>query len=898
MFEYLGLSSKNLSRATSRRLILLNEKMEAAKEERCRILNFIDIEKNQNETIEESEREQLIRIGQLNPLEGIANLFECNKLMALKKEANECEAEEFNLFKGRHEEIDLIKEQAATVEVEITEEGGLGNSMAEPVKLVMLDERFRVPELTWNRLFGYQRTGVAWLWALHQQGAGGILGDEMGLGKTVQVVALLAGLQASGLWNGPSLVVAPATVLRQWASEIRSWAPALRSIILHASAQDMPNVALSLGRARRNSHIVVTTYSLLQRHARHFLGTPWFYAILDEGHKIRNPEAAITAAAKALNAQHRLCVTGTPIQNNLTELWSVMDFCCPGRLGSLAIFQREVAGPIHMGGYASAGPLQLQTAYRCACALRDLIRPLLLRRWKKDVATDLPPKEEHIVLCRLTPTQRRLYEAYLRSGHLEGILAGRANMLCGIDILRKICNDPRLLHGKDDALLEDLEDKSDNNYELEADLLDTSSSFGNDPLILSGKYRVLRELLAAWHTEGRKVLLFCQTRRMLDLLEQFVRKNLSYSALRMDGLTDVAKRGYLVDNFNTDPSLFCFLLTTRVGGLGINLTAASRVIIFDPDWNPSTDLQARERAYRIGQTSDVHIFRFICAGAIEEKIYHRQIFKQILTNRILQNPKLSRFFKPADIHDLFTLAPDDPSLEAAKIEFKRPKIEKKSISDESSFDAIYQNSKKDSLNENESKSDSDSSHMPATTDKEALLDTLLKVSGVETRIHDDVMNTFATPDAAFLGKEADKIVSRAMSLLQDSNPYQKYILSKHVPMLTPATETASILGTDVQPSKTAQDILFGLAAKNVSLQSIPVLQTDINALGDVSPLALQLVSYMKSKGGSATTDEILAEFQDKVSPDESILFKKILKSIARLTPIHSSRKVWILNNSI
>lgn len=261
-------------------------------------------------------------------------------------------------------------------------------------------------------------------------------------------------------------------------------------------------------------------------------------------------------------------MTGTPIQNNLIELWSLFDFIYPGRLGSLPVFQSEFAVPIQMGGYANAGPLTIQTSYRCACVLRDLIAPYLLRRWKKDVAaTALPQKEEHVVLCKITPFQRKIYLHFLQSNHVRAILQGAANVLYGIDVLRKICNHPCLL--RQSVVWQDwMESESEKKSAVE----------------VSGKLLVLQELLAAWSKEGgHKALIFCQTKQMLDLLEAWLRSQ-SYQYLRMDGDLEISRRQDKIHRFNTDPGIFLFLLTTRVGGVGINLTGADRIIIYDPDW--------------------------------------------------------------------------------------------------------------------------------------------------------------------------------------------------------------------------------------------------------------------------------------------------------------------------
>lgn len=343
----------------------------------------------------------------------------------------------------------------------------------------------------------------------------------------------------------------------------------------------------------------------------------------------------VTIAVKSLRTPHRILLSGSPIQNRLVELWSLFDFVFPGRLGTLPVFEAEFSTPISIGGYANASSIQVQTAYKCAMVLRDLIDPYLLRRVKADVDINLPDKTEQVLFCRLTKQQRQLYEKTLASREVKLAMEGRTKIFAAITLLRKICSHPDLLHHK---------------------LVEKPDDYGNAER--STKMQVLATLLPAWRDGGHRVLLFSQTVQMLDILETFlIKKRLNYR--RMDGSSNIRTRMSLIDEFNDDSDIFCFLLTTRVGGLGVNLTGADRVVLFDPDWNPSTDLQARERAWRVGQKREVIVYRLLVSGTIEEKIYHRQIFKTFMTNKILKDPKQRRFFKVRDMQDLFSLGADD-----------------------------------------------------------------------------------------------------------------------------------------------------------------------------------------------------------------------------------------------
>ncbi|KAH3872046.1 hypothetical protein DPMN_035259 [Dreissena polymorpha] len=520
------------------------------------------------------------------------------------------------------------------------------------------DEEFdgglKVPGRIWSKLFKYQKTCVKWLWELHCQQAGGIVGDEMGLGKTIQAIAFLAALKYSKLRDrasnftglGPSIIVCPATVMHQWVKEFHTWWPPVRVAVLHGSGSYVGKDTELIRLIARGGGILVTSYSTLVLQQEALLHYNWHYIILDEGHKIRNPDVQATLVCKQFRTPHRIILSGSPIQNNLKELWSLMDFVFPGKLGTLPDFMQHLAVPIVQGGYSNATDVQVQAAYKCACVLRDTINPYLLRRMKADVklAVNLPGKNEQVLFCRLSKDQREVYEEYLASRECSEILRGRLLVFSGLIQLRKICNHPDLATGGPRVF------KGDNT--------------GSDPALEYGYWRragkmiVVDALLKMWKKQGHRALLFTQSKQMLDVLEKYVQEK-GYSYVRMDGGTGISSRQPLVQRYNTDESIYLFLLTTRVGGLGINLVGANRIIIYDPDWNPSTDMQARERAWRIGQKRQVTIYRLLTTGTIEEKIYHRQIFKQFLTNRVLKDPKQRRLFKTNDLHELFSLAASD-----------------------------------------------------------------------------------------------------------------------------------------------------------------------------------------------------------------------------------------------
>ncbi|KAJ8097350.1 SNF2 family N-terminal domain-containing protein [Lipomyces tetrasporus] len=650
---------------------------------------------------------------------------------------------------------------------------------------LVFDGGYRLPGDIHPSLFDYQNTGVQWLWELYSQRTGGIIGDEMGLGKTIQIISFIAGLHYSCKLDKPVLVVCPATVMKQWVKEFHRWWPPLRTVILHSSGSGMlreTEDADELDRAMNKKygkridsksgrfakalvdkivakgHVLITTYVGMQIYRDAILPKHWGYCVLDEGHKIRNPDSDISLTCKQVKTPHRIILSGTPLQNNLKELWSLFDFVCPGRLGTLPVFQQQFAVPINIGGYANATNVQVQTAYKCACVLRDLISPYLLRRMKVDVAADLPKKTEQVLFCKLTKPQRDAYVDFLKSGDMQSIMAGKRQVLFGVDILRKICNHPDL---------------------VSREILVKKAGYKYGSPTKSGKMQVVKSLVMLWKKQKHRCLLFCQTRQMLDILQTFVRSLDNVRYLRMDGSTPIGLRQELVDEFNSNNEIDIFLLTTRVGGLGVNLIGADRVIIFDPDWNPSTDVQARERAWRLGQQKEVAIYRLMTSGTIEEKIYHRQIFKQFLTNKILKDPKQRRFFKTNDLHDLFTLGDSDAAGTETGTLFSGAEVQ---ISSTSASSTKRKKGKEAEMvgsltgvagmeayhgvreADEESIADNDDDE----NGEDGIMESLFARSGVHSALeHDEIMNS-SRPDALLVEREASRIASDAARAIRES----------------------------------------------------------------------------------------------------------------------------------
>ncbi|PZC86246.1 hypothetical protein B5X24_HaOG211407 [Helicoverpa armigera] len=566
----------------------------------------------------------------------------------------------------------------------------------DPEELHELQNGLGVPNFIWRQLYKFQKIGVKWLWELHQVESGGLLGDEMGLGKTIQIIAFLAGLSKSdlGAWGGlgPTIIVAPATVIYQWVSHFHFWCPHLRVAVLHHTGSHAGNHNQLIRDLHTSHGILLITYAGIVKYTKDLTARKWHYIILDEGHKIRNPDTQVSKLVKKFQTPHKILITGSPMQNSLQELWSLFDFMRPGLLGTYNVFMDHFATPITQGGYANATEYQEATALEIAKALKNIITPYMLRRTKAEVQSHikLPEKNEQVLFCALTQEQKDLYMGYLTGTTVRSILDKdnkygdpiRARILVALCTLRKICNHPDLYLYEAHEECDEIDEERFGNYKR------------------SGKMTVVNSLLKIWQKQGHRALIFSQSRGMLCLLEQYLQVQ-EFKYLRMDGSVNVGQRQNMIKTFNENPEYLVFLATTRVGGLGVNLTGADRVIIYDPDWNPATDDQAKERAWRIGQQRNVTVYRLLSAGTIEEKIYQRQIFKHFLSNKILIDPNQKNVLTTSTLQGLFTLEElnCDGDTETASL-FKHTKInvdnntKNKKSSDKPSSDVSFTKKKK------------------------------------------------------------------------------------------------------------------------------------------------------------------------------------------------------------
>ena len=451
------------------------------------------------------------------------------------------------------------------------------------------------------RLRPYQQAGVRWLYLLHRLGLGACLADDMGLGKTMQVLSLLLILkqeQASDrTGRRPSLLVAPASLLSNWTTEIEKFAPSLSVLVAHPSATDAGTLKAEDAGRLAGVDLVITSYGATLRYPW-LTSTPWQVVVLDEAQAIRNPGAKQTRAVKKLAAQTRIALTGTPVENRLADLWSIFDFTHPGLLGSDEAFSACARRLSATGNYAP---------------LRNLVRPYLLRRLKTDksVIADLPDKTEMKAFCHLSPLQAALYQRGVEElaealDTAEG-MGRRGTVLAFLMRFKQICNHPSQWLG-DDAWAE------------------------RD----SGKFTRLRELAEVVAAKQEKMLVFTQFREATQPIAAFLGRVFGREGLVLHGGTAVAKRKELVQRFQHDELTPFFVLSLKAGGSGLNLTAASHVVHFDRWWNPAVENQATDRAFRIGQSRNVLVHKFVCRGTVEDRIDQLIESKQALVKDVLE----------------------------------------------------------------------------------------------------------------------------------------------------------------------------------------------------------------------------------------------------------------------
>jgi SNF2 family DNA or RNA helicase len=470
-----------------------------------------------------------------------------------------------------------------------------------------------------GKLRPYQKDGLSWLGFLHGFQFSGILADEMGLGKTVQTLAflqfLIDGKSKKLKFEGPTLIIAPTSVITNWVLEGTRFCPKLKVLLLHGPQRKVDFKQIP------TSDIVITSYALLRIDRYELEKHQFGYVILDEAQNIKNPQAATTRAAKALKSGARLALSGTPTENRPVELWSIFDFLMPGYLGSYDFFKSHIEKPI-----LESGP-----GVDVARLLNTKTKPFILRRLKSEVEKDLPAKTESVLYVPMTNSQRSMYAQILEEVRpkvfeavkQKGIAGASVSILAALLRLRQVCNHPNSI----DAF-----------KELE----------GFD----SGKLQALKELVTEALEAGRKIILFSQFREMLAIIRRWLEEE-RVNYLYLDGQT--TKRQDLVDRFNNDSSIQLFLMSLKAGGTGINLTAADTVIIYDPWWNPAVESQAVDRAHRIGQKKAVSVYRLVTEDSIEQKIMQLKERKSEMVDALINENGLSTLtLSREDLESFFT----------------------------------------------------------------------------------------------------------------------------------------------------------------------------------------------------------------------------------------------------
>ncbi|KAL6778685.1 hypothetical protein ACKKBF_B05055 [Auxenochlorella protothecoides x Auxenochlorella symbiontica] len=561
-----------------------------------------------------------------------------------------------------------------------------------------------------SKLYPYQREGVSWLWRLYQLKTGGILADDMGLGKTMQCCAFLAGMLESGLLRR-ALVVAPKTLLAHWKGELQVCGLSQRTHEFVTGTSPGAQTR-ALKSTAGGCGILLTTYGMLQHNAPSLASHPshdadegalWDLMILDEGHKLKNPKTELRHKCDYIPARSRVVISGTPIQNNLRELWALFDFTTPDLLGNANSFKDVYEKWILAGNDRSAMPEARERGAAAAAQLRTRIAPYMLRREKGAMhaakegenaapgAATIPaeteralPKWTHksdfIIWLQLKPLQLSLYQAFLSSPLIKSVLNSSRSALGALTVLKKICDHPALVseRAQREMMAAPTTDEAGQAADADVETSEEVAVLTEDcPTWLGAREEEgLRRLLAAvdestflasCKTEfvlgllrhlvgsGHKTLVFSQSTKMLTILETAIRKE-GVRMVRIDGqVASVDERAARVHAFQTCPDILVFLLSSAVGGLGLTLTAADRVIIVDPAWNPAVDNQAVDRAYRIGQQRDVVVYRLISCGTLEEKIYRKQVFKAGLSRTGTEDGEQHKYFAQQELRDLLKL---------------------------------------------------------------------------------------------------------------------------------------------------------------------------------------------------------------------------------------------------
>ncbi|KAJ9062473.1 hypothetical protein DSO57_1010496 [Entomophthora muscae] len=495
-----------------------------------------------------------------------------------------------------------------------------------------------------HQLRDYQLEGLNWFTYCWHKRQSCIMADEMGLGKTIQSVSFLYHIHRTFQIRGPFLIVAPLSTLPHWEREVKTWTT-LNAIVYHGSSisrnliVDTEFYFKDEDGKRLTEHfkfdVLITTYEMIQSGSMHLKPLPWRVAVFDEAHRLKNRNSKILETLKSYQLEHRVLLTGTPLQNSVGELYSLLNFLQPDKFNDEKKFLEE------FGNLKSEAEVS---------ELQEILKPLMLRRFKEDVEKSLPDKEETVIEVELTSVQKTWYRAILEKNFTwlqRGQKGSGGPSLNNIMMeLRKCCNHPFLIQGAEDSITQGIDDDMENDPAYLQSLVQAS-----------GKMVLLDKLLPKLREGGHKVLIFSQMTRMLDILGTYLQLR-GYDSERIDGNVKSHDRQIAIDRFSSSPDSFVFLLCTRAGGVGINLTAADTVVIFDSDWNPQNDLQAMARVHRIGQTKMVKIYRLLCAKTYEREMFDRANLKLGLDKAVMQKMDLSEVssgLSKKEVEDLLKL---------------------------------------------------------------------------------------------------------------------------------------------------------------------------------------------------------------------------------------------------
>ncbi|GAB1317224.1 DNA-dependent ATPase protein rad54 [Madurella fahalii] len=505
---------------------------------------------------------------------------------------------------------------------------------------------------------------------IDEKANGCIMADEMGLGKTLQCITLLWTLlkqspEAGKTTIQKAIVACPSSLVRNWANELTKWlgADAITPFAIDGKAskeeltRQLRQWAIASGRAVTRP-VIIVSYETLRLNVEELKNTPIGLMLCDEGHRLKNGDSQTFSALNNLNVSRRVILSGTPIQNDLSEYFALISFANPDLLGSRLEFRKRFELPILRGRDADATEAERQRGDECLAELLAIVNKFIIRRTNDILSKYLPVKYEHVVFCNLAPFQLALYNYFITSPDIQALLRGKGSQpLKAIGILKKLCNHPDLLDLSAD--LPGCEQYWPEDYV-------PKEARGRDREIkpwYSGKMQVLDRMLARIRADTTdKIVLISNYTSTLDIFERLCRSR-GYGCLRLDGTMAVNKRQKLVDRFNNpDGDEFVFLLSSKAGGCGLNLIGANRLVLFDPDWNPAADQQALARVWRDGQKKDCFVYRFIATGTIEEKIFQRQSHKQSLSSCVVDSAEdVERHFSLDSLRELFQYRPDTTS---------------------------------------------------------------------------------------------------------------------------------------------------------------------------------------------------------------------------------------------